>query len=777
MSGSKEEIYRLVRLNSELIIHLFKSESYDYLLIVDDELMPYFEKYRDYVHANVDECHGKKGIMLCMNKDERIIDIEKRFSDIKCVVLQVEYDRMNRQISVITKESIDAYKAMFGYSSIVYQGSGVCINRLREIYGKEELLISDGLCITEYIDTENNENCCTLGVRQFLFELEVFATFPAEIRDKWNAGNIFEKFIYRFCDIYEKTGWHILFSEKAPLIGRIIRGCKSSKVCYLDDANLDDCNKKKILLIQNGNLVGVGEFLRRYEQEYRIVVRRFIVLFRTWIMENLCTYFKDVLAKQGVGLYVVNWNWAMNHPLFPKERVTSVDINQREKYNLYNIKNNISSYEEFLKGIYGDKYSKEYVKELFNIPNKMELEPGKIRHENKNGQYIRVINGERYTVGQPENSQNSIYMMGGCVFFGYAVEDAHTISSYLQKNINENISERKWKVVNMGTWGGNIDQTYKQIYDLKFKNGDIVVVSYAGYMPIGDEYEKWDISTALDNSSIDEKVYFNEVVHCNKTGYKLVAQKLFALLQPRLTIKVENSEEEFYIDSLESENYQTMLYSRQAQEYLDMVKKATPSSWKEGTIGAIVMNCNPFTLGHKYLICESAKKVDHLYIFVVEEDKSFFPFKDRIELVKAGTAEFNNVVVVPSGKLIISSVTFPGYFLKDSPDSIGVDTSMDVDIFAKYIAGPLRITKRFVGEEPLDIVTRSYNKSMKEILPRYKIQVDEISRKEMAGKVISASRVRKALKDEDFDIISQLVPETTLNYLLKRKEWYKEVKI
>ena len=208
-----------------------------------------------------------------------------------------------------------------------------------------------------------------------------------------------------------------------------------------------------------------------------------------------------------------------------------------------------------------------------------------------------------------------------------------------------------------------------------------------------------------------------------------------------------------------------------------MVKKATPSSWKEGTIGAIVMNCNPFTLGHKYLICESAKKVDHLYIFVVEEDKSFFPFKDRIELVKAGTAEFNNVVVVPSGKLIISSVTFPGYFLKDSPDSIGVDTSMDVDIFAKYIAGPLRITKRFVGEEPLDIVTRSYNKSMKEILPRYKIQVDEISRKEMAGKVISASRVRKALKDEDFDIISQLVPETTLNYLLKRKEWYKEVKI
>ena len=100
----------------------------------------------------------------------------------------------------------------------------------------------------------------------------------------------------------------------------------------------------------------------------------------------------------------------------------------------------------------------------------MELSYGKIRHENKYNQFIHVVNGERRTVGQPNISDNTIYMLGGCVFFGYAVEDRHTISSFLQKKINESKLPNDWKVVNMGTWGGNIDQTYKTLYDLLIRN-------------------------------------------------------------------------------------------------------------------------------------------------------------------------------------------------------------------------------------------------------------------------------------------------------------------
>ncbi|MBQ9442198.1 MAG: [Selenomonadaceae bacterium] len=78
------------------------------------------------------------------------------------------------------------------------------------------------------------------------------------------------------------------------------------------------------------------------------------------------------------------------------------------------------------------------------------------------------------------------------------------------------------------------------------------------------------------------------------------------------------------------------------------------------------MNCNPFTLGHEYLIEYASKKVKKLYIFVVEEDKSEFKFADRFELVKRGVKKFSNVEVLPSGKFIISQQTFSGYFNKEN---------------------------------------------------------------------------------------------------------------
>jgi [citrate (pro-3S)-lyase] ligase len=180
------------------------------------------------------------------------------------------------------------------------------------------------------------------------------------------------------------------------------------------------------------------------------------------------------------------------------------------------------------------------------------------------------------------------------------------------------------------------------------------------------------------------------------------------------------------------------------------------------------MNCNPFTLGHRYLIETASKQVDTLYIFVVEENKSFFEFEDRYQLVKAGTQDLENVVVLPSGKFIISALTFPGYFYKDNNKDAVVDTSKDVDLFGKYIAKILNIKVRFVGEEPIDMVTRQYNRSMQERLPLYGIEVMEIKRKEMGAQVISASRVRKCLENKDFEGIRELVPETTYEYLVKK---------
>lgn len=775
---SNVDIYRLVEENKEIIIRLFKQAGYDYMLVTDKAIIKIFSDCGGYVVSEIEHCVGKKGVLLCLEQNKYVLEAESKLKNIKVHVLSAEYNRMLNQLKLATKLAVDAYKVLFGYSTIIYDGQGECFETLKEITDKSAGDDSSTLYITEFID-----NGCmydfgrknTLGIRQFLYELEVLATFPAEIENKLFDYEAFEKFAARFCDIFDDTDWDVVFSEKTPFTEKLIKKYGKGKVQYLKNYTQSKKNGRKVFVIENGNLVGVRIFYHLNRGKNWIVTRRFIVLFRTWIMEELCNYFRNVLAEKGVHLQLVNWNWAMNNPLFPSGIFTSIDIENREKYNLYDIRGNISVYGEFLKGVYGVDYSEEYVTEVMDIPSKIQMSSGLIRHENKKSNYINVVNGERYTEGQPEKSKNSIYMLGGCVFFGYAVEDAHTISSYLQENINRYIGEDEWKVVNMGTWGGNIDQTYKMIYDLKLRAGDIVLVSYAGYMPLGENYKLWDISAALNNAQIDEKAYFNSVIHCSNVGYRLVGKQIFSLLEKKLR-SYRETDSGFYLEKIGSGEVQELNYNEQAKEYIAMVSREIPESWKTGTYGAIVMNCNPFTLGHRYLIEQSAKKVDYLYIFVVEEDKSFFPFEDRINLVKAGTKGITNLIVVPSGKLIISSVTFPGYFLKDSPDCVSVDTSLDVDVFARYIAKPLKITKRFVGEEPLDRVTRSYNDNMKEILPRYGIQVDEIPRKQEQGNVISASRVRKALKTGDFGSIRHLVPETTLNYLMERKEQYLEKK-
>ena len=180
------------------------------------------------------------------------------------------------------------------------------------------------------------------------------------------------------------------------------------------------------------------------------------------------------------------------------------------------------------------------------------------------------------------------------------------------------------------------------------------------------------------------------------------------------------------------------------------------------------MNCNPFTLGHQYLVEYAAARVAKLYLFVVEEDKSEFPFADRIELVRQGVKNFSNVEVLPSGKFIISQQTFSGYFNKASLQDVAVDSSEDVEIFAKEIAPTLGITIRFAGEEPTDNVTRQYNETMKKILPRYGVEFREIPRKNFGDEPISASKVREALKRGDFDKIKNLVPDSTFLYLLKK---------
>lgn len=153
----------------------------------------------------------------------------------------------------------------------------------------------------------------------------------------------------------------------------------------------------------------------------------------------------------------------------------------------------------------------------------------------------------------------------------------------------------------------------------------------------------------------------------------------------------------------------------------------------EGKSAALVMNANPFTLGHQYLVEKAAAACDTLHLFVVSEDASLVPFAVRRKLVEAGVAHLPNVVLHDSGPYIISNATFPSYFLKDEAAVIDGHARLDLAVFTK-IAAALNITARYVGEEPTSQVTGLYNQIMCEQLPKAGIECVVVPRKKQTAR-------------------------------------------
>lgn len=182
-----------------------------------------------------------------------------------------------------------------------------------------------------------------------------------------------------------------------------------------------------------------------------------------------------------------------------------------------------------------------------------------------------------------------------------------------------------------------------------------------------------------------------------------------------------------------------------------------------GKVGAVVCNCNPFTLGHRFLIEEARKQCDALLVFVLSEDISLFPASDRYKLVQQGTSDLDNVFVIHSNDYLISNATFPTYFLKDTVDPHQVRCELDLLLFSKRIAPSLNITIRFIGTEPFDPVTDIYNQRMKAILPQFGIEVVEIPR----YRNISASHIRNLLLEGRVLDTQTMLPTSTYEFCLR----------
>lgn len=205
-------------------------------------------------------------------------------------------------------------------------------------------------------------------------------------------------------------------------------------------------------------------------------------------------------------------------------------------------------------------------------------------------------------------------------------------------------------------------------------------------------------------------------------------------------------------------------------------KKYLESLARPGRNGAIVMNANPFTKGHRYLVEQAASQVDNLYVIVVKEDRSRFPYVERKAMIEAGCAGLDNVVVCEGSDYAISAATFPTYFLKKLDDATDTQIALDLDLFVNHIARPLGVTVRFAGSEPEDALTRRYNELMAEILPgtsvavvrqaRRPIDFVEIPRLEQNGNPISATSLRRALDKGNLKEAMEYIPKSTVPYLV-----------
>ena len=283
-------------------------------------------------------------------------------------------------------------------------------------------------------------------------------------------------------------------------------------------------------------------------------------------------------------------------------------------------------------------YTPEYAEQIMHLPVSVTADiSGKLK--DCKSKYYNVTNGERHTAGQPEWYVKTVYFIGPCFVYGHFVEDKYTIESFLQKRIND--AGYDVRVTNCGSlfYFRRIENILPRIEELPLQRGDIVIL-YLDDLSIPGISEL-NLMDALGGSNVEAGWVLDNAWHCNHKVNEIYAEAIFHALEDALSAKAESHKEK-------------------SGEEIDVVKKVyidryfadySPEAYKK--IGSIVMNCNPFTYGHRYLIEQALALVEFLIIFVVEEDASLFSFEERFSMVCEGTKDLNHVMVVPSGPFIV----------------------------------------------------------------------------------------------------------------------------
>ncbi|MDR1777429.1 MAG: adenylyltransferase/cytidyltransferase family protein [Desulfovibrio sp.] len=389
---------------------------------------------------------------------------------------------------------------------------------------------------------------------------------------------------------------------------------------------------------------------------------------------------------------------------------------------------------------------------------------GVILNADHASEHINIMNGYRITPDMPDEYDNDIYLFGNCWAFGACAEDRFTVAGFLQKFLNERCLTKKFRVRNAATrypFEESMIQALSHHYS--FNRGDMAVfISHdIDDRAVADDIlKKFNFTDAdflqfYDLSGIFERPHehgelFLDRAHTNHRGYRIVASALLQIiLRPAGESKAALPD-----------------ISGELAKYVRYLKHiAQKRKGGDGVAGCIVMNCNPFTRGHMRLIQEALKQCGFLYVFVVDENKSFFSFDERLKMVKEACKNEKNISILPTGKMILSADTFSEYFTKEEAQDVNIDAALDLEIFAGIVAPILGLKKRFAGSEPFCNITRQYNAEMRRILPQYGVEFVEMPREKSGDREISASEARQCLLEKNLERLRELVPQSTYEIL------------
>lgn len=424
---------------------------------------------------------------------------------------------------------------------------------------------------------------------------------------------------------------------------------------------------------------------------------------------------------------------------------------------------------EYIQNLYGK--GSDYISKVYETSVPV-LRSTKVVLKDLDNGVSSVENGCRTTASQPDDAKSRLLVFGSSTTYGIGCSDTDTIPSIIQSILNN--KNANVKVENHGVLGMNLLLAFNNLLQTEINPGDTVI--FFDFDEFRDA--SWRGIKNIDLNNIDRKDDFfidltKHQCHFSPRGNEVIGN---VICNEFVLDNIDNSvpaNEDVYLDEKVIsvlDNFKYFLYKQTAKtfencemkSYLSLLESHVPDP--ELKVGSVAVNCNPITKGHLHLLEHASRNVDKLFIFVIEEDKSFFRFEDRLHLVAESTKHLENVTVLRGGKFICTELTYPDYFDKDTTEA-KADASMEAWFFCEYIAKTLNITKIFLGDEPKCMITKQYNEKMQELLPDYGIEVDIIDRIATNGDVISASKVRKLLEVGDFDGIAQIVPEPTLLFL------------